>query len=239
MKINKVTITGADDNVDINELTMLSVHYPFVEWGILFSKSREGTDRYPTIQWIDNFSDLCLMNNHQVSAHLCGAYMKSLLSDADDVNYFDIDFFGTFNRVQINCNFSKQEVDLIRMINNIYLTNGDHGTEFIFQVNKSNEEFLNNVILKYCKKDYLHFLFDSSGGNGILREWSKPITDVYCGYAGGLTPDNLQEELIKIEEKVGEGTIWIDAESGLRTNDKLDLDKVRKFLDIVKDYNGR
>jgi len=40
MKINKITITGADDRTKISDLVQLQKDYPFVEWGILFSKEQ-------------------------------------------------------------------------------------------------------------------------------------------------------------------------------------------------------
>jgi len=39
MKINKLTITGADNNNSYNKLFELQQKYPFVEWGILYSKT--------------------------------------------------------------------------------------------------------------------------------------------------------------------------------------------------------
>ncbi len=47
MKIDKVTLTGADDSVRPAELVEISQQYPLVEWGILFSKSQQGTARFP------------------------------------------------------------------------------------------------------------------------------------------------------------------------------------------------
>ena len=49
--LTRVTITGADDAVDPGALVALSAEFPFVEWGILFSKSREGEARYPSAEW--------------------------------------------------------------------------------------------------------------------------------------------------------------------------------------------
>ena len=81
-------------------------------------------------------------------------------------------------------------------------------------------------------------LFDQSGGTGLLPgEWPKQPPNQYCGYAGGLSPDNLQQEMEKIS-KVATGTIWIDAETLLRSeNDKVfDLEKVRRFLEAAKPW---
>lgn len=43
-------------------------------------------------------------------------------------------------------------------------------------------------------------LYDSSGGRGILpNSYRLPVGD-FCGYSGGLGPDNLEEQLPKILE---------------------------------------
>lgn len=52
MIIDKVTMTGADDSVDVKEMLKISTECPQVEWGILASESKMGLPRYPTNHWI-------------------------------------------------------------------------------------------------------------------------------------------------------------------------------------------
>ncbi|MDF2421383.1 MAG: hypothetical protein OPY06_00025, partial [Nitrosopumilus sp.] len=73
---------------------------------------------------------------------------------------------------------------------------------------------------------------------GILPDqWSAPFEGAYTGYAGGLGPDNLENELHKIAEVCGENPIWIDAETKLRSdNDRIfDLQK-GEFLKIAEPW---
>lgn len=49
-------------------------------------------------------------------------------------------------------------------------------------------------------------------------------------------PDNLEQELKNIASVAGDSEIWIDAETKLRTNNKFDLNKCIKVLDIVNKY---
>jgi hypothetical protein len=102
-------------------------------------------------------------------------------------------------------------------------------------------------------------LFDVSGGAGILPDgWPQPIhIDIepgefgegieywrYSGYAGGLGPGNLAEQIPKIIEASGgteftnEGRIWLDMESRVRSDDdrQFDLQKVRRCLEIAGPY---
>jgi predicted component of viral defense system (DUF524 family) len=50
-----------------------------------------------------------------------------------------------------------------------------------------------------------------------------------------LGPENLAEQLKAIEDVVGDRDVWIDMESRIRTNDKLDLDKAEQVLKTVKE----
>jgi phosphoribosylanthranilate isomerase len=67
-------------------------------------------------------------------------------------------------------------------------------------------------------------------------KWPRPVPGIYCGYAGGLGPDNVVEQVKKISEVAGDVPFWIDAETKLFTNDRFDLDKVRRFLAAVGPY---
>lgn len=57
------------------------------------------------------------------------------------------------------------------------------------------------------------------------------------GFAGGLSPNNVVEN-VKSIKKITDKNIWIDAETRLRTSLDLvfDLNKVEKFLENVKPY---
>jgi len=84
-------------------------------------------------------------------------------------------------------------------------------------------------------------LFDSSGGRGVLSEWPKipnhNFGPLWCGYAGGLGPNNIVDELFKIEEAVGDAEIWIDMESKIRnSNNELDFDLCEKVLKAIEPF---
>ncbi|KKM20298.1 hypothetical protein LCGC14_1646870 [marine sediment metagenome] len=75
--LDRVTITGADDAVDVEELAALADEFPFTEWGILLSQSRMGQPRYPTFEWIRELleakKERLPFSHHrfQLSGHLC------------------------------------------------------------------------------------------------------------------------------------------------------------------------
>lgn len=106
-----ITFTGADDQTDVDGMVALSRDYP-IEWGILFSPTRHGTPRYPTLDWVER---LVSAWEFKLSAHLCGGYTRSLLSQLPHTLHGFIQWTGDdrydclvsalltkFNRAQIN-----------------------------------------------------------------------------------------------------------------------------------------
>ncbi len=238
MKIKAVTITGADDNISVYSLVGISKAYPFVEWGILFSPKRENTSRYPSLEWINKLSEVSKIvgkENLKLCSHLCGDYSLETIIKGTANSYVDRLKKATiiFDRCQLNFNSQKTPVDyeLFSSLLNKRIS------ETIIQYNKANYDLCKTLIKDYSKTNSISFLYDGSGGRGVLpKEWSGVVPNHFTGYAGGLNPDNLEEALINISKSVGDNEIWIDTETGVRTDDKLDLDKVVRFLEIAKKY---
>jgi len=75
MKINKLTITGADDATNQDSLLDFSNNFGFVEWGILFSKTKLGEKRYPTLEpllnkWGNFLSEVTPMVYRDTGTHI-------------------------------------------------------------------------------------------------------------------------------------------------------------------------
>ncbi len=237
MRLSRVTVTGADNNTDPKHLIELSKEYPFVEWGILFSKKRINESRYPFKYYGYTLKSLASAHGVDVklAAHICGNWTREFfLGDFSFKNYFgEISYFDIFKRVQLNFNSTNSPYDLDKVLKIV----GSHFfTNFIFQHNHSNLNLCNKII---GKLDNIQFLYDSSGGRGTSRnEWTYPIKGHFTGYAGGLNPTNLEHHL-ELINSVTEPTekIWIDVETGVRNNqDELDLQKVKDFLMIASKY---
>jgi len=236
--IDRVTITGADTNTKHEDLFKLSEDFPFVEWGILLSKSGEGKARFPTYAWMLKLSHMFdeYIKDYkafQLSGHICGKWVRDIcqgnwviLDDCSDV--YDI-----FARFQLNFH---AQVHTLKQ--SLFLKGFDdprlYLRQFIFQLDNVNNDILN--VATQNDVDAVP-LFDLSGGAGILpEEWPK--ANGYCGYAGGLSPDNLESQLKLIEQVSGDGPIWIDVETRVRTDDdsELDLGKVRAFLEVARPW---
>jgi hypothetical protein len=208
MRPEFITFTGADDDTDPAELVKLADDYP-VEFGLLFSPKRQGIEpRYPkltTIAWLTEELPL------RFAAHLCG-------QDARDWLYEDRcehDLRG-FQRVQINTADPNIQPSMIG--------------------NQAAKRNLRAIL--QCRGDFprvasVDVLFDASGGRGISpTAWPVATNTTFCGYAGGLNPDNVAQAVAMIGQQGRR--YWIDMESGVRDErDRFSIAKCRAVCAAV------
>jgi hypothetical protein len=231
--ITKVTITGPDDSISAMLLIPLSYEFPFLEWGILVSQKNFGRKRFPSIQWL-NYLESIKKENTQIklSCHLCGKYVRELTQGS----YMAMEELGRlwriFERVQINFHAITHKVveSMITVLKQF------PEKEFIFQYDN-----VNNEIAHYVSKAGINcsVLFDTSGGAGILPDkWPEPLKNIKSGYAGGISPENIEEQIKLINSKVGNIDTWIDMETHVRSDNdyQFDLTKVRKCLEISSQF---
>ena len=232
--IRTVTVTGADDSIKPKELIPIAKEYPFVEFGILLSKKQQGYKRFPSRNWWEELYILWRNKKLALSGHLCGEWVRKLCLGVP--SFFE-EFGYTwrmFNRFQLNFHAEHHPVDNKKfsdLIRQYY-----HGKPIIFQMDGINEKIFYSLDARWGIAVFP--LFDQSGGTGLLPgEWPKQPPNQYCGYAGGLSPDNIQQEMERIS-KVATGSIWIDAETLLRSENDMvfDLEKVRRFLEAAKPW---
>ncbi|NPV13174.1 MAG: hypothetical protein HPY57_15515 [Ignavibacteria bacterium] len=229
MILKKVTFTGVDDWTNTNHMVDIWKKNKWVEWGYLYSKNLNGVEkRYPNVKkLIQHFkSEGYFMNR---SLHLCGSVVQEILSNGL-INY-DITYLMTgINRVQLNFNLKQSHINIIKFFSFI----NRYPNPFILQINDNNKPFI-NAIIPYVNEDRFHFLFDISND---IKEIPKPIEGRICGWTGGLSPDNLEQKLIQLEEQLPKDLgIWIDIETGVRTDDYFDLSKVEKCCEIINKFN--
>lgn len=238
MILDRVTMTGPDDSMRPEDLFPIAREFTFVEFGILFG-SKEGRPRFPSRDWLYDLKEFCEKYAGQplrLSAHLCGRYVRDLI----DGNFSWRHEFGPmwhlFQRVQVN--FHGRTHDLGEPFQRALENNREK--EYILQHDGVNDE----VVARLCASARFRAvpLFDTSGGAGVSpRAWPRPICG-YNGYAGGIGPDNVVAEIVRIREVVDAevaraaddrlGRAWIDMETKIRSEDdeKFDLFKVKKVL---------
>lgn len=234
MKLDKVTITGADDSIRPEELLPLTKQYPFVEWGILLSAQSIDTKRFPSASFLANLNQLKKQHPEmKLAGHVCGSWVRRLLTG--DFNVLNLNIMlGLFERIQLNFhsvphNYKEKEF--------FFALKQRPNVQFIFQLDGVNDELLNKAVDAGINAVGL---YDTSGGNGVLPHyWPTLPEGAYRGYAGGLGPDNLAEQLAGFDRVIkGDRAIWIDMGTKVRSfNDSLfDLLKVRQCLEIAKPY---
>ncbi len=235
MIINLATMTGADNRTDINDLVRVSDKFPFVEWGILFSQSKIGQPRYPDSGWL---YELARIKKEEpllkTSAHLCGKWCRDFLTGGQLVMDELPNLLCSFDRIQLNF-ATGTTIDLTLLSR----TCRQMEAQFIVQIKGGNSIAIIQS-LQSLRVDAVG-LHDLSGGLGLSPDkWPLPLRP-YCGYAGGLGPDNLRDQLQIIAGQVAfaveySGPIWVDMESKIRTDEQFDISKVESCLSVVSEW---
>lgn len=250
--LDKVTITGADDGTSVAELEALSAEFPFVEWAILVSASHRGpSPRWPSEAWRENFSIAVAKTGMKASCHVCGKWVLDIMAGEAQILFFSGSMPGLLmsacQRIQFNFHGVKHRVRadegagpaFLRSIDLITFESQGVGVkQFIFQADGVNDEICRKALA--AGVDAVP-LFDCSHGAGVVPgEWPGPAfldkddKPVYHGYADGLGPGTLEEQLPRIFAAAGAARIWVDMETRVRTPDdeRLDMAKVRRCLEI-------
>lgn len=239
LHLDRVTITGADESISPVALAAFTYRFPFVEWGILLSRSHEGEEpRYPSRHWIERLIQTQdrFGIKHQLSGHLCGSFARELAAGVGTFDQERPTLCRAFSRYQVNLPADARiHRDLFQYA--IQRLNEHARGGVIAQMNGSHDAALRELVLR---TSMLHPLFDRSGGRGVLpSSWPRPM-EVYSGYAGGLAPENLREQLEALSLVVpADRAIWIDVESGVRSNERFDLERVWAFLEIAEGWVRR
>jgi len=230
--LTRVTISGADDAVEPRELLALTKAYPFVEWGVLYSVSRQGTPRHPSEHWRAEFGDLrCdALEDVPLAIHMCGEAARATL--AGHGRYCCL---PTGCRVQLNGYTTRNcEPDALRgMAERLEFT------AFILQC-RALADLESAADDAGAIGERGAVLFDVSGGTGLApARWPTVPTGCRLGYAGGITPENVAGVLAELY-RINEPRVdwWIDMESGVRTDDKFDVAKVERVLDAAAPFLG-
>ncbi|EKX49198.1 hypothetical protein GUITHDRAFT_105274 [Guillardia theta CCMP2712] len=193
MHLRCVGFCGIDDSVDPRLLAAISESYPWVE--------------FASLEWVDDLKFFAEHAKMRLAGHLCSKYVLDLMKGKG------------FKRFQLNptkANNVDSSKLTAEMAKNLVKVAADHeDIEFIVQRSTHPQDLMVNGS---CPTN-VSFLFDESKGRGaVSSQYSPPPPPaVSFGYAGGLGPANIREELKKMEAAAQGRNIWIDMESSLRT----------------------
>lgn len=135
---------------------------------------------------------------YRVALHVCGIKARKKLENKEIDTIID-----KVQRIQVNGVLHIEEVDNIcrKYPNHTVITQHDR----------------KNIHLLSARHTNHALLVDASGGKGLTpTEWVAPApTDKTVGFAGGLSPENINDEYQKIKLLAKDGH-WLDMESSLR-----------------------
>lgn len=213
--VSSITLCGVDGRTDIDALRAL-LRDPCVELGLLLSADPDGRNRYPgyrtLVEIAANFPGRCAL-------HICGLKARKHLLDRDLVVATSL-----VERIQINGSVSPEEVnwacDIYPLSTIITQYRAGRG---MVRVDRPNHALL----------------IDDSNGNGKLPEmWSIPKVECRIGFAGGLGPETLAEQLPRIAATQARNA-WVCMESGLRdANDWFDIGRAKEVMAIFHAFRG-
>ena len=177
----------------------------------------------PRNMWFDDLVRLAFHIDMNLAIHINKEWADSMCVHGKIPNeiftWMALERFETNQPIikRIQLNMPQDTANHINTYEVAKLINDFPNREFIFQYNNKTK----NAIRKLHETGAeFSLLFDASGGNGIAPEsWQKPVYKIHpMGYSGGISPDNVIENLNKISMVVPQNNkIWIDAEGKLKS----------------------
>jgi len=187
-----ITVTGLDERT--GRAGMRALHAAGAELGVLFTVTPEGRNRYPAGDWI---REAVAAVPGRWAFHVCGRFARAKLLNGK------FDFLADVQRIQVNGLVADDE---------LYQICQKYPRHVIITQNRSG-----NSVDIGCENHAV--LVDGSGGRGITpAAWIRPSTPRSVGFAGGLGPHNLGQELQSIA-KVACEPYWVDMEGRLRNSE--------------------
>mmetsp|Transcript_81158 Transcript_81158/g.161443 ORF Transcript_81158/g.161443 Transcript_81158/m.161443 type:complete len:282 (-) Transcript_81158:24-869(-) len=245
LKLRCVGFCGADDSVEPALLSAISAQHEWVEWGVLCRPDKAGSPRYASQEWLERLGSENEARTMRLAAHLCSTRVDEILNGQTDFVHWLHDAVG-FRRVQINATRAngsdvdafatdvgaKRCVDALRTA---FAALPE--VEFIMQRNEETRPLWERLL--ESPPSNMSMLFDDSMGLGrSATKWPEPPANVELafGYAGGLSPSNLKEQLTLISNTAPGRTIWVDMESSMRTllQDSTDIFDANKAMLCVR-----
>lgn len=253
MKLRYITCSDPREFNDIHDIVKLGQMSPRVEIAVQAHPSKMSY-RMPRNEWFhellcyvirDNIDiNLAVHVNREWCDEICckGKIPQELreffyLHKKNNAKYL-------IGRWQLN--IPKETVQNINYSALKKLLRSNENKEFILQYN----DITRSVPRTLYREAPFSLLYDASGGRGVApKRWNAPVySNVPQGYSGGMSPENVADNLSKISSvtrmpiayhdennqivyQVRErDDIWIDAEGKLKTDDKFDIARAQQYV---------
>lgn len=222
MYLKFVTCSGANETTNIDALFALYHDFPCIEFGIQVSgkKCNFDSDRFAWLQKLRQQMLSCKealplalhLNQDWVSGFCAGDLAPEL---RELLSFGDWNGEPLFKRVQLNFKIGREKKPNIASLEK---SMADFPyVRFILSYNDANAALITE--LYHRQKVVFDCLFDESFGEGVLPEkrHAPVFGDVIQGYAGGLSSENVAQELDKIADILPlTAPCFIDAEGKLK-----------------------
>lgn len=245
MELKFITCSGPNETTSIPELLQLMNDFPQAEIGVQVSE-KKATVNTPRYHWIHDLWRETIKRRMNINAalhvnlHWVEDFGQGIVAPEleEFLRLIDKDGRPFFRRVQLNFKIGREkEPDIDKLERNIRKYPRHR---FILSLNESNKKLILELYVRAVNFDCL---YDESFGAGIVPESrNEPAyIDIMQGYAGGITPDNVECELGKIEmanrDEYCTGGVYIDAHKGLEDEaTHFDLNKGRAYLTNAENW---
>ena len=239
MFLKTIVCSGINEKNDINEALEFLKKYKNAEFGVQCSPRKAGYQT-PRFEWL---KELLYKLDEQkiekrVALHLNEGFVVSFCDVKVPDEISDLLNIGkSVGRLQLNFKIGREifaagNVPNIRTLEKTMKAVAMH--TIILSASQPNLSFIHKAHHQGMKFDVL---FDDSFGEGVAPDMRRPplFEGVFQGYAGGLSPENIAEELAKIE-KVAKGAVFIDAEGKLKQDGTFAFSRAEKFVQNALDF---
>ena len=209
-----LTFTGVDEWTDTARLKALAEAHPGVEFAVLAGTRTGSEPRFPAVPVIERLK----ASGVRCAIHLCGRLARGALKGGAAAEEA-AGLAAGVGRVQINSG-SLQATSAAEFAVRTELP-------VIMQVRSAAD-------IAATTDAGISGLWDRSGGRGVDDRliWPNAPLEAHIGYAGGIRPGNAAAAAAAAH-RLAAGPTWIDMESGVRTGDRFDLDKVEMVISAV------
>lgn len=240
MFLKTIVCSGINEKNDVNEAVRFLEDHPCVEFGIQCSP-RKASYQTPRLEWLQELT--AKLGEKQIKGrialHLNEGFVTSFCEGMVPPEIIELlNNDDTIGRLQLNFKIGRETFggktvpDLIKLQDTI---NSVPMHRIILSASQPNLPFIQKAYHQGMKFDVL---FDDSFGEGILPDKRRPplFEDLFQGYAGGLSPENIVQELNKISQ-VAKKCVFIDAEGKLKDNNSFSFEKAEKFVQNAMSWN--
>ena len=247
MNLRYITCSDPREFNDIHDIVRLGQMSSRVEIAVQAHPSKMSPGM-PRNEWFHELLEYVMMDKYKIRLaihvnrewcdEICrNGKIPSELQEFFELNRNNNPYQPIIKRWQLN--IPKDTVNKIQYCGLKRLFDSNPEKEFILQYNDNTRDVCRML---HGMNTRFSLLYDASGGRGLSpNSWMAPVyPNVYQGYSGGMSPENVSENLDKISSVVPSGSyIWIDAEGRLKSDDKFNTERATQYILNAENWLSR